>query len=514
MAPAHGIELGARTAFDRRTKLALGALVWALLFALATPASDAQLLGNDALHYARSVAAGDASGVLLANHLLPHVAAWCLYAAADGLGVVGHGLDGALAVQQALSAFGAACATVLVLGVAERVAASRALALAAAVLFAAAATTVLYGAVGETYLPAAAAELWVVSAALSLARSGRGRTALATAFALALLVRADAILVASVPLVLLGARAMRPLVFGGLVALAVFAAAFAFHPGDATFVQWIAGIASSGSFGVAAERVPFVSGLGWHALMLLDAFAFGAHGSLHAFSDVWPAPLALGLLLATFVFRGGAAPSAAARLVSALLVFVALRFAFFAWWQPTNVEYAAGHIAPLVLVAAATWRASALAPTALAAFALAGANVHALVVPFADDGAAHDAAQAIDRAGADGLVVALDLWALLALDRELARRETHSDAPPRPRRIDALSASTPETAAVVASEVRDRLAAGAVVVAVGDTSFQARLALPKAAVHAELSTQLTSFAAFERAPTSGALTLFVLEPAR
>jgi len=519
MEPAHGLCEGARRGFDRRTKLVVGAFVWALLFALATPASDAQLLGNDALHYAHSVASGAAGGILLANHLLPHVATWCVYTLAESVGLVAHGLDGALAVQQALSALGAAFATVLVLGVAERVAATRALALCAAALFAGAATTLLYGAVGETYLPAAAAELWVVSASLAFARTGRGRTALAAAFALALLVRADALLVASVPLVLLGLRALRPLAFGGAAALVCFAAAYAAVPEGTGFAQWFGGIATSGAFGVEAVRASFSSGLGWHALMLLDAFAFGVHGASHAFADVWPALAALALLLATFVFRSGAAArTAAPRFVRALLVFVAVRFVFFAWWQPTNIEYAAGHVAPLVLVAAATWRASALAPAVLAALALFGANVRSLVVPFANDSAARDAAHAVDTAGADGAVVALDLWALLALDRELARRTTVldgvSDGVSAPERVDAVGAFTPESAALVADVVRARLTAGAVVVAVRDGSFQSRLALPVSGVHAELGARLAALAPFERAPSNGALTLFVLEPAR
>jgi hypothetical protein len=515
MEPAHGLGEHALRGFDRRTKLVVGALVWALLFAFATPGSDAQLLGNDALHYAHSVASGAASGILLANHLLPHVAAWCVYTLAESVGLVAHGLEGALAVQQALSALGAAFATVLVLCVAERVAATRALALCAAALFASAATTLLYGAVGETYLPAAAAELWVVAAGLTFARTGRGRTALAAAFALALLVRADALLVATVPLVLLGVRALRPLVFGGLVAFVCFAVAYTAVPEGASFMQWFGGIATSSAFGVEAARVSFTSGLGWHALMLLDAFAFGAHAAMHTFTDVWPALAALALLLATFVFRGGAAPrSGAPRFVPALLVFVALRFAFFAWWQPTNIEYAASHVAPLVLVAAATWRASALVPTALAALALFGANVRALVVPFANDGAARDAARAVDTAGAQGAVVALDLWGLLALDRELARRSTAAHAASVPTRVDAVAASSPTAAAAVAEVVRAHLAAGAVVVAVRDGSFQSRLALPVSGVHAELGARLGALAPFERAPSSGALTLFVLEAVR
>jgi len=507
------MDLSARAGLDRWTRLALWAACVALWFLMAGPTSDAQLVGNDALFYARAVRDGDLAGLLLANHLLPHLVARLVYAPLAALGLVGSDLLGALAVQQLVSAVAAATAVLLVLGLAERFAPSRAAALVSAGLFAASATTLLYGAVGETYLPAAAAEAWVVAASVALARTGRGASALVCALALAVLVRQDALLVAVVPLVLLGRRALAPLALAGAGAGVAFALAFAASPGDAGLLEWLAGLAASASFGADAPRVGLAEAALVHGVLTLDALAFGVHELHTAPLATAPAVLALVLLVASAVL-GRTRPRAAAtardarlrtRFAVALLAFLALRLAFFGWWQPSNIEYATGHVAPIVLLVTLASGPRSLPAAAAALVLLAVANVRSLVLPFAGDGAHRDARAALELAGDGGLVVALDLWAAFALERE---RE--SGAHDGVAFVDATHASDPTVVATTVASAARHLDAGATVVAVGDGSFQSRLGLPPAGVPAELASQLAALRGFDRVATTGSLATYVL----
>jgi hypothetical protein len=508
-------DLSAHAGLDRWTRLALWAACAAAWFLMASPTSDAQLVGNDALFYARAVRDGDLAGLLLANHLLPHLVARLVYEPLAALGVVGSDILGALAVQQLVSALSAATAVLLVLGLAERCAPSRAAALVSTGLFAASATTLLYGAVGETYLPAAAAEAWVVAASVALARSGRGTSALTCAMALAVLVRQDALLVAVVPIVLLGRRALAPLALAGAGAALAFALAHAASPAEAGFLEWLAGLAASASFGADAPRASLSEAALVHGVLTLDAIAFGVHALRTAPLATAPAVLALVFLVASALLgrvwprspagSAGLAPRVRTRCALALGAFLALRLAFFGWWQPSNIEYATGHVAPIVLLVALASGPRSLPAAAAALALLLVANVRSLVVPFAGDGAHRDARAALELAGDGGLVVALDLWAAFAVERERGSGD-HA----RVAFVDATHASDPAVVASTVAATARHLDAGGTVVALGDGSFQARLGLPPAGVPTALAAQLAGLRGFDRIATSGSLATYVL----
>ncbi|MEZ5979246.1 MAG: hypothetical protein R3F34_13620 [Planctomycetota bacterium] len=220
---------------SRSGRPSIGALValvglFAVYAATFGPASDGQLLGNDAIPYAGSIASGARGEWLLANHLLPHVAAAVLHGVGAKLGLLGAGMLGAIAAEQLVSAAAGATAVVLLAAVARRLSGSKGVGVAVGAVFACAAAPWLYAAVGETYLPAAAVEAWLVLETLRLVQGDGSRARLAAAAAIAVLVREDAVFALLVPLVALRTRAVAPLAAATVAATVVFALAYALSP--------------------------------------------------------------------------------------------------------------------------------------------------------------------------------------------------------------------------------------------------------------------------------------------
>lgn len=506
----------------RASALVTGVL--ALLFALTFgPFSDGQVVGNDALHYAAAVTAGDAEGILLANHLASHPLALAVHRVGAALGPL-DGYAGALVAQQLVSALGGALAVVLVwhlligLGAPRRTAGLGALALATS------SGLWLYASVGETYAAAAAAEAWVL---LELWRArGGGWKRLALALAAATLVRQDAVLVAVAVPIVLGLRGLLPLLVGGAASLLVYVVAYASGGFEISVWDWLVGIAATDTWGAGAARPGAGLSAAVHGVLTLDALAFGVHRT-----DGWSVVRAVALgaivfhlvalvqgLTRTAVQRTAVRRTANdghARFALALGVFASVRFAFFAWFQPSNIEYAVGHLTPIVLLLALGWARHARTPrVAVVAVALQAVATLLLVVPLLGRALDADARSLFERGANEGgaALVSIEPFGDLALHRERYRRQDAGDA----ARFDvidgSLGADPTRAAEVVAAAGAARDTGRPIIVAI-DRRIARHLGLATVEVAPALAHGLVALVDFETLGTSGALLAYLLPAA-
>lgn|GEM_PF-5979447 len=556
---------------------AVVAVLTVLFAASFGPWSDGQVVGNDAIHYAAAVTAGDARGLALANHLACHPLAFGVHRAGAALGLL-EGYAGALVAQRIVSALGGALAVALVWRLVLALGAPRRVAGLAALALATSSGLWLYASVGETYAPAAAAEAWVLIEAWRARdrRAGWGR--LAAALAIATLVRQDAVLVAVVVPVVLGGRGLVPLVVAGAASLAVHALVFAgtavpVNGAEPSFVDWLTGIAATETWGAGAARPSAAVAVGVHGVLTLDALAFGVH-RVHAWSAAGVASFgALALYLAALVrgLRGSARDADAStrtdaststntntststntnasasanthatndatahrRFALALAAFLALRFAFFSWFQPSNIEYAVGHLVPLVVLFALAWsRAHGAARLAAGAVAVQTVATLLLVVPLTERRLDADARALTGRAREAGhllRIVTVEPFGELALARERYRTgdprdprrlvsfgRDGSDLPdPLPKiplvvwPLDGSGGHDPARANEVATTVGSDLANGRDVVVVIDRRIAPTLGLARAEVPTPLATALVALTDFETLATSGGLAAYLL----
>ncbi|MBI1380030.1 MAG: hypothetical protein GC161_02940 [Planctomycetaceae bacterium] len=425
-----GIEptTGPRGPLPTREPLLLGALAFALYVVSVHPSSDALLLGNDVVPYAAALVEGERGGIVNPHHLLFHLLAALLAPLFEGLvaGPIAH----ALFAQIALSAVGGALATAAVWRGAWHLGGAG-VARAVTALWILAAGNWLYGSVGETYLPATAALAWLWSDAIAARCGGRGlrQARLVGLLLLASLLRQDSVLALPWLLALVPARRyLMALAAAGALSLAAYAVAWSFAGGENGFVPWLRGLADSGLWG----KAPGLDGVG---VALLLTFAAQSFALARAAID-----LALGrglgfealFALAPLVALAAAVPLGAARstqrdgrraVLIALLGFALTRFAFFAWWQPSNLEYHAGTLLPLVWLLAlalarnpSQFRVRAGLVCAAAALSALG-NWTLLLGPGRAREADRRAEAALAAAGEGGAVVALDALAFYGLER-------------------------------------------------------------------------------------------------
>lgn len=401
------------------------ALVYALSFA---PLSDGQLLGNDVIPYARGLVVGAPDVLWNPHHLLQHPLALLIY---RGLLAVGGEPDVATALraQVLLSALSGGLLIAWVARYAAvRVGALGALGLSAAL--AASAGQWLYGAVGETYLPATAVLAWVLIQAVEGQRTPGADVRLAAGFLVALLLRQDSVLAcAALALLLPPLSAARVIgIAGGASLAAYFLVWLSFVRGDAAgaeFGAWLRGLAETGLWGAAPDGERLALGAGVQQL----AWHYGAQ-PIYGAAWAW-ASWGTTALLALGAFTLGRGRGYRGRVLLGLAGYALVRFGFFAWWQPTNLEYHAGTWLPICLAlvpseARAAGAANAprralpwLACAALLAVSHAtllwlpyrGAPIHARTV---------EALAAVRDPQPDaqiGLVLALDVWSVYALQR-------------------------------------------------------------------------------------------------
>ncbi|QDU85632.1 hypothetical protein Pla163_27640 [Planctomycetes bacterium Pla163] len=488
------------------------------------PTTDGQILGNDAIHYAGAVASGDGAGLLLANHLLPHLAARGLFLIGTALGLLADDHAGALMAQTLISALGGALTVALVAATARRLCGPGPVATLVGFALATSSGLWLYAGVGETYAPAAAAETWVLFEVLRRLRAaeGTGDLRLIAALALATLVRQDAVLVAIVPLVVLGPRALAPVLVAGLASALGYALCFAATPAGTDAATWLVGVAAQPEWSASAERPAlWFAGL-VHGVLTLDAVAFGVHrtDALSAARVLASAAVLVHLVALAVAFARSHSPADASssRFVLGLGAHLLVRFVFFAWFQPSNIEYAVGHLVPLALIAGWFWSRGdgfpRLVPVALA-FQLSATLC--LVVPLRTSGLADDARRVLEAGGEGGAtVVTVEPFGELALARERYRRFGPARDAAAEQGLDFVDGSgshVPEFAADVVARARTGREAGRSVLVALDRRLAAFLGLGAVEVPAPLASGLVELVDFETLDTGGALVAYRLPPA-
>ena len=488
----------------------LAGLALAAFYLWSVPlASDAQLLGNDAFAYAGGLASGEFARVLDPHHLLHHILAFGvlkLQVAASG-GAEPGVAEGLLALRL-VSAFGGAACAVAVAHYSARLA-GRAAGLWLGAGFAFSAGPWLYSAVGETYLPAAAVSAWLFGELLTAANAKRAMPLfrLAAILTLACLLRQDSVLLVPGVLILAGPRlGSRAVGIAGLASLAFYGLAHRFSGSEAGLLDWLQGLANTNlwgeGFSLSRAAVALITqqhalhygvrfGSGWTFLSLLTG-ALLAIAALAA-GGPWRRPgLTQGLL--------------------ALGVTVAVRLLFFTWWQPSNTEYHTPTLVPvflsLALVVGRSERAvharwSTRLGAAAAASLLLG-NGACLMQPLQTQHGQTRARTALEQAGPQGLVLALDPYSRFAL--ELI-------APPGARIADGALPQARDNQAALIESMTATLAQGEPVALLRDVSLFPRLAFPLYPIDNELLAGLGQLEVqTERFEQAGEPWLLVLRP--
>lgn len=414
------------------------ACVYAFSFA---PLSDGQLLGNDVIPYARGLVTGNREVLLNPHHLLQHPLAWLLYRGQELLGAE-PGMATALRAQTLLSALaGGWLAAQVARYAAPRVGSLAALGMAAAL--AASAGQWLYGSVGETYLPATATLAWVLVRAMDSATSStqqsptwRADAPLAIGFCLALLLRQDSVLACAALAILLPAKsAARVIGTAGVGSLVAYFAVWFLgvrggehglaHSGE--FQSWLRGLAETGLWGQSPDSESLLLGAGVQQL----AWHYGAQPVYAVGWQVLSWLTTIALLVGSAVARSQGHRSA--RILLGLGAFALLRFGFFAWWQPTNLEYHGGTWLPIVLGlvhlrAGSTPTPKSLGlrePWAWVALSLSVSHGILLWAPYRQSQIHARTLAALSATQPDtssqhppaGSVLALDLWSVYSLQR-------------------------------------------------------------------------------------------------
>ena len=421
----------------RRASLLVFAASFALYLLTYSTSSDGQILGNDVVPYAVGLVEGHPGALWNPHHLLFHPLAWLLSA---GAGDVHH----VLFAQQVLSSLGGAFAVLVVFRLARELSDPLA-ALGLTLVFALASGSWLYAAVGETYTPATAALAGL------LAATARDRLGLAPArtrslalwLLAAVLLRQDSVLVVPALALCLPPRTwIPPTAVAGFAALALYVGAWQLSGTEQELVPWLRGLAETGNWGA------------WGGPESWKVSAVVTSMSLSYLTFQHPAAglvIAAAVTVALLPLRSGARLlPGRRRLALGLGAFCLARFFFFAWWQPSNMEYHAGTLLPLALLGAlALPSIAARQVPALWAAALAVGLSNAVVLILPNRGAELErrARLALETAGPTGLVLATDPFQQLALQRERAGARTgdvsalmpYADDPPEELRDEAAA---------------------------------------------------------------------------
>jgi len=463
--------------------------------------SDGRILGNDAIPYAVELSAGAPHAN--PHHLLFHPVARLVLILLAPFGHASFPLRSSLGLamtaQVLVSALGGALAAWFFLSAARRSLGAgwrrQLAALALTLLLVFSAGHWLYASVGETYLPAIAAETALLGLALRerLSHGPRPRALwLVVALLVAVLLRQDSVLVV-LPLALLLEPRRASLVVGtaGGLALGTYALARGLGGTEEGFSMWLRGLANSGlwgaplsSQGIAVAGGLTLTALGYPLWYACQAWLRGElTGALPALL-LGTAPWLLLVLAPLLTERADPTPEARGRkrALAALLAFAGLRFLFFAWWQPGNMEYHTGTLTPLAL-ALAIWLGGrrltlrpALALGAAALLVLVG-NLQFLIGPNQARDMHERATEALAAAGPGGLVLSLDELGHYALVRA---HDTQPGAHP-PRVLDAsavASGGNLTRLAELRAAIEATLARGGRVVAARDLVLPARFEHP------------------------------------
>ena len=429
---------------------------------------DGMVLGNDAIPYAVEQARGAAH--VSPHHLLFHplvslVRGLLAPLAHDQLSLRGP-LGLAMTAQTLVSALGGGLAAAAFLAATRRLVGGGLLPWALTLVLAASAGHWLYASVGETYLPAIAAQTALVGLALVLRverdgqATGRETAALAALLLLAVLLRQDSVLVTAAVVLLLAPRSAVVVVgAAGGSALAIYFGAWVFGGAAISggpdhvvgFLPWLRGLADTGLWGggLSAGKLQVAGSLSLAALAYPTYYAAQAAATGGATLEQGLVELALGLapvlllVLAVLAGRRRGVPTEPTgprrRAALALAAFLVLRLGFFTWWQPGNLEYHAGHLAPALLLVAVLLRPGRAEPGPAAALVprlvlLAGAvtlagNWVALIEPNRTRDLHAVADEAMATVAPGGLVLSLDRLGHYANLRAAGTTARHVEPP-------------------------------------------------------------------------------------
>lgn len=426
--PARGGAPKRRRDWASRALFAAFALLY---FATFTARADGVLFGNDVIPYAVQAAAGAEEGRWNPHHLLFHplaevaTAVWCTVTLQP------ISVPAALEGHRLLSALGGAAAVVVVFRFARRIT-SRDAAFAWACAFGFSSGVWLYSTVGETYMPATAVTALLLARCID-ERLQLRRTSpvlLGGLLYLAVLLRQDSVLVVPAVLALLPWRFGLATVGGaGCAAVGMYGFAWLLSGSELGFFSWLRGLEASGLWGGAPTLGQYAENAGVSARVTLMALNYGALRSIP-----WGL-LSLGLLVAAVLPPRRPGRNVRSVLLG-LLAYAALRFAFFSWWQPSNMEYHTGTLVPMFLALPLLWNPGLVglrrrfrdAFLAAAAVSLAISAWLTLFGGMRGTEISERARLALDRAGDAGLVVSVDRWFHYSLLREGADAQRAVDA--------------------------------------------------------------------------------------
>jgi hypothetical protein len=460
---------------SKATLIAVGALLFAVYFLAFGVLDDGMILGNDALPYAQHLANGDGGHALWnPHHLLFHPLAALLAALLSPFESASSGLRTPMALamtaQTILSALGGALCVLAFLRTALSLSTrTRLVPMLLAGLLAMSSSFWLYASVGETYLPAVAAEAALLGLVLRIALRDPAAVAdekiderkenhtLIAFLLLATLLRQDSALIVLPLFVALPLRrAFRVAATSGALCLGFYLLAFNLTGSTVDFAAWMRGLADTGLWGGALtwDSVTVAFGMLGASLSYplwftgnaaqTGAFTWSDHGAQLALGLApW---LLIGTALIASRLRKERDASPSAKAARALVVLIVVRFAFFTWWQPSNMEYYCGTLMPLFFLAALWLRdsgPSATVPASLLAVALgilALGNWATLISPNRGGDMDARARETLQSAGPSGLALGLDRLGYYSLMR--ARETSTVPAIELPRVVDISDAAS------------------------------------------------------------------------
>ena len=490
---------------------------FALYFASFGVRDDGQLLGNDAMPYAHQLVGGGAQGLFNAHHLLFHPLV-------SGLAKLLALLPGyewneltVLAAQQLLSALGGALAVAMLFRLAARTAGLAAGAWTAAI-FACCYGNWLYSAVGETYSPATGllAVLLVQTVEVRLGWRRLNLAALACWLLLAVSFRQDSVLViVALPFLLRPLTALFVTGGAGLLALLLYISAWVFADLDLSFMEWLRGLADKGIWGNTPSFESFTFSAGMIAMSIHSGAVHIrriAAGNLELLAlPVVLSGISSAVLLTLSLFRPRALAGEARPIAIGLTMFALTRFVFFAWWQPTNIEYHTGTLLPLALLFAILLPPTARLARQLylpAAFVLiASSNFLTAFLPNRIQMVAEHSVMAIEEVGPGGLVIALNANQLHAFLREPPEEAELVDA------VDIFVRGNLDELPALMKRIDARIAGGQRVILVCERDLWKRMGFPERNINLAVVDELSErYETRELADEDGKLWALVLLP--
>ena len=490
---------------------------FALYFASFAVRDDGQLLGNDAMPYAHQLVSGQASGLFNAHHLLFHPLVLGIAKLLALLPSYEFNELSVLAAQQLLSALGGALAVLMLFRLAARCSGLVTGAWIAAI-FACSYGNWLYSAVGETYSPATGliAVLLVQAVEVRLGWRRLNLPMLALWLLLAVSFRQDAVLVVvALPFLLSAIPALFVTGAAGLLSLLLYITTWALADLDLSSMEWLRGLADKGIWGQSPSFESFTYSAGM-TLMSVHCGAVHIRRIVAGHFELLLTPLVLSgigsaALILGSLFRPRSLTGEARAIAIGLVSFCLTRFLFFAWWQPTNIEYHTGTLLPLALLFAMIIspqsRQARQLFLPLAFVLIASSNLLTVFLPNRIQTVAEHSVIAIEEAGAGGLLISLNANQHHAFLREPPRDAELIDA------VDIFVRQNLTELPALMKKIEATIQGGKRVVLVCERDIWKRMSFPERRINIEVIEELSLlYSTRELLDEDGKLWALILKP--